>query len=402
MKRIAKKLVAAILGYQVRRLIKKNDLKIIGVVGSIGKTSTKLAIVSVLQSGFRVRFQDGNYNDIVTVPLIFFGEQTPSLFNPFAWLAIFSRNQKQLRGNYPYDVVVVELGSDQPGLIEEFKNYLNLEIGVITAITQEHMANFVDMDAVAKEELAISQMSSLILANADLAEAKYLKEIPELLTYAINKSADFSPKNLDIDTKLSEPELYSRLAAAAVAQKLGMQPDDIKRGLASIKPVPGRMQKLAGIKGSTIIDDSYNSSPAAVKLALDSLYKTKALQKIAVLGNMNELGEYSKAAHEEIGKYCEPKKLDLVLTIGPDANKYLAEAAEANGCKVQTFDSPYTIGDYLKSVVNKDAIILVKGSQNGVFAEEAIKSILANPQDTSKLVRQTPVWLSQKEKLFSK
>jgi len=399
---MAKKAVAAVLGHQVRRLVKKNNLKVVGVVGSIGKTSTKLAIATVLGAGYRVRSQEGNYNDIITVPLIFFGEQTPSLFNPFAWLAVFWRNQKQLRSSYPYDVAVIEMGSDEPGLISPFKNYLNLEIGVITAITPEHMANFADMDAVAKEELAISQMSSLILANTDLVDAKYLKEIPELLTYAINKSADYSPKNLDVDTKLSEPEVYSRLAAAAVAQKLGMQPADIKKGLASIKPVPGRMQKLAGINGSTIIDDSYNASPAAAKLALDYLYSLESPQKIAVLGNMNEMGDYSQAAHKEVGEHCDPKQLSLVVTIGADAEKYLAPAAEAKGCKVHSFNDPYTAGEYLKPILKKDAVVLVKGSQNGVFAEETIKFILADQKDTQKLVRQSDYWLRTKGKAFKR
>src|SRR6185437_12482971 len=120
------------------RLCKKNQLKTIGVVGSIGKTSTKLAIASVLKQKSRVQYQDGTYNDLVTVPLVFFGEELPRLFNPLAWLALFWRNQKALRRPYPYDVVVVELGSDGPRQIGQFQRYLRLEIGVITAITPEH------------------------------------------------------------------------------------------------------------------------------------------------------------------------------------------------------------------------------------------------------------------------
>ena len=400
MKKLASKAVAAVLGYQVRKLRKKNNFKIIAVVGSIGKTSTKLAIAQTLSSGFRVKSQEGNYNHLVTAPLVFFGEATPSLFNPLAWMAVFWRNQKKLRRPYQYDIVVLELGTDGPGQIAKFNNYLDLEIGVVSAISPEHMEYFKSLDEVAREELAIGQMSSLILANADLVDAKYLKDIPDVVTYAIKAAADYNPNNLDVDTKLSEPEIYSRLAAAAVAQKLGMQTADIKKGLASIKPVAGRMQKLAGINGSTIIDDSYNASPAAVKLALDSLYKTDAPQKIAVLGNMNELGDYSEKAHREIGEYCDPKQLSLVITIGPDANNFLAAAAEAKGCQVKQFDSPYEAGEYIKSLVKLGALILVKGSQNKVFAEEAIKSILANADDSSKLVRQSPDWLAKKQKMF--
>src|SRR5581483_702383 len=174
MKRLAKAVVAAVLGYQVRRLRRKNDFKIVAVAGSIGKTSTKLAIAQVLRAGFRVRYQQGNYNDPVTVPLIFFGEQEPSLYNPLAWLAVFWRNQKQLGKPYPYDVVVVELGSDKPGDIQKFAAYIEAEIGVVTGITPEHMQFFGTIDEVAKEELSITSFSSLVLINQDLCGEKYL------------------------------------------------------------------------------------------------------------------------------------------------------------------------------------------------------------------------------------
>lgn len=400
MKKLAKKIVAAILGYQIRALTKKNNVKVIGVVGSIGKTSTKLAIANVLKAGFKVQYQEGNYNDIVSVPLVFFGEGIPSLFNPFAWLAVFWRNQKQLRRPYPYDVVVVEMGSDEPGQISPFKNYLNLEIGVLTAITPEHMQNFADLDAVAKEELAISRFSSLVLANKDLCDLKYLSSIGQLLTYGTGSGVDFKPDQ-EMGAGKSKAEMYSALAASAVAQKLEMSADDIKKGLKNIQPVAGRMQRLAGINDSTIIDDSYNASPEAVKLALDALYSMDAQQKIAVLGNMNELGDYSKKAHQEIGALCDPRQLELVVTIGPDANKYLAPAASANGCKVHSFDSPYDAGDYLKPIIKKGAVILVKGSQNKVFAEEAIKSLLADPADAARLVRQSEDWMKVKTKAFN-
>jgi UDP-N-acetylmuramoyl-tripeptide--D-alanyl-D-alanine ligase len=395
MKKIAKKAVAAVLGYQVRKLVKKNKIKVIAVVGSIGKTSTKLAIANVLKAGFRVRYQEGNYNDLVSVPLIFFDEKIPSLFNPFAWLGVFWRNRKKLGDNYPYDIVIVELGSDGPGQILEFKKYLNLEIGVITAITPEHMQFFDNLDEVAKEELAVIDFSALVLANKDLCAAKYLSGIPQLLTYTAKQSAEFN-----ISSK-SRAELYSISAAVVVAAKLGMQPTDIKKGLANVKAIPGRMNELAGTNGSTIIDDSYNSSPAAVQLALDYLYGLSSPQKIAVLGSMNELGAYSKQAHEEVGRYCDPKQLALVVTIGKEANEYLAAAANDKGCKVQSFDSPYTAGEYLKPILKKDAAVLVKGSQNGVFAEETVKILLAKPSDSQKLVRQTDDWLKIKSKAFS-
>jgi UDP-N-acetylmuramoyl-tripeptide--D-alanyl-D-alanine ligase len=415
MKKLAKKLVAAVLGYQVKKLRQKNNFKIVGVVGSIGKTSTKLAIANVLKAGVRVQYQEGNYNDLVSVPLIFFGQELPSLFNPLAWIMVFWRNQKILKQPYPFDVVVVELGSDAPGQIREFKSYLNLEIGVLTSISPEHMAFFSTLDEVAKEELAIGEFSSLTLANSDLSDEKYYKNLPNFLTYSIHGKGNLNLKAQAgkitvfagqqqlleaLYENQSSVSLYNALAATAVAYKLGMTPDQIAKGLANIKPVPGRMQRLRGVEGSLIIDDSYNSSPDAAKLALDYLYSINAPQKIAVLGNMNELGGYSKQAHEEIGNHCDPKQLELVITIGPDANNFLAKAAEAKGCRVERFDSPYKAGDFIRPLVKQGAAILVKGSQNKVFAEEAIKPLLADQTDSEKLVRQTPQWLNVKREAF--
>jgi UDP-N-acetylmuramyl pentapeptide synthase len=128
----------------------------------------------------------------------------------------------------------------------------------------------------------------------------------------------------------------------------------------------------------------------------------KATQKIAILGNMNELGDYSKSSHIEVGAYCDPKQLDLVVTIGPDANQYLAPAAVEQGCLVKTFDDPYAAGEFVKTEVKAGAVLLAKGSQNNVYAEEAIRSLLANPNDANRLVRQSPAWQKVKRKNFKK
>jgi UDP-N-acetylmuramoyl-tripeptide--D-alanyl-D-alanine ligase len=160
------------------------------------------------------------------------------------------------------------------------------------------------------------------------------------------------------------------------------------------------MQRLKGIKDSLILDESYNASPDAVMAALDSLYQMQAPQKIALLGNMNELGDLSKQAHIDVGEYCEAKQLDLVVTLGPDANKYLAPAAEAKGCQVKIFTHPSKAGQFIRDQIKTGATILVKGSQNTVYAEEAIKELLADPGDAKLLVRQSKDWLLKKEASF--
>ncbi|HSD56404.1 MAG TPA: cyanophycin synthetase, partial [Candidatus Saccharimonadales bacterium] len=191
------------------------------------------------------------------------------------------------------------------------------------------------------------------------------------------------------------------LAAASAAHVLGLPDDDIRAGIANIAAFSGRMQILHGIKDSTIIDDTYNSSPVAVKAALDVLYAGEAPQRIAILGSMNELGSYSPEAHHEVGEHCDPSKLDLVITIGPDANEYLAPVAKARGCKVKTYASPFKAGTYIKKQLVEGAVVLAKGSQNKVFAEEALKPLLADKADEAKLVRQSDYWMSVKKKQFN-
>jgi UDP-N-acetylmuramoyl-tripeptide--D-alanyl-D-alanine ligase len=131
------------------------------------------------------------------------------------------------------------------------------------------------------------------------------------------------------------------------------------------------------------------------------LYAEKAPQRIAILGSMNQLGDYSPEAHKEVGAYCDSKKLDLVITIGHDAKKWLAPVARENGCEVRTFDSPYDAGKYASGKIKKGGIVLAKGSQDRVYAEEALKQLLAHPGDADKLVRQSATWMCRKRAQFS-
>jgi UDP-N-acetylmuramoyl-tripeptide--D-alanyl-D-alanine ligase len=422
MKKLAKKSVAAVLGWQVRRLRKKNVLKIVGVTGSIGKTSSKFAITAILKQQFKVQSQAGNYNDVVSVPLIFFGQKLPNIFNPLAWLITFWRNERIIRRPYPYEIVVVELGTDAPGQVEQFSRYIELDIGVLTAITPEHMEFFSDLAAVAEEELAITKFSRQLFVNTDLCDPKFLAGLETRpVTYGIKEPANVRIVDINFQEftasfaveaagreilkvtreSVTEPMLYSICAAVGVGHQMGMAPEAIIKGVDGIKPVNGRMQLLRGVNNSLIIDDTYNASPEAMRSALDTLYRIKAPQRIAILGNMNELGKYSESEHRQVGQYCDPKNLDMVITIGPDANKYLAAEARGRGCAVKEFTSPFQAGEYLKALVKPGALILAKGSQNSVFAEETVKILLANQADSDKLVRQTKDWLQKKQKAFA-
>ena len=348
-KKLGKALVATVLELQVRQLQKKNDFQVVAVVGSVGKTSTKLAIATVLKHSMRVQHQVGNYNDRVTVPLVFFGSPEPSIFNVAAWFKVFLANMRLLRQPYPYDVVVVELGTDGIGFMQEF-SYLKIDVAVVSAVTPEHMEYFGTLDAVAKEELTIFDFADKVLVNTDDTPAKYLKDRTyktySLATKTANYAATITENGLAGQTikvdlpagkelvvsnqNIGKPGAKTTLAAIAVATELQVRPTDIAKVVKQLTPFAGRMQILSGINSSTLIDDTYNATPVAAEAALDALYAAKTSQRIAILGSMNELGEYSREAHKEVGTYCDPQKLDMVVTIGADAERWLAPIRRAN------------------------------------------------------------------------
>ncbi|MEI9914318.1 MAG: UDP-N-acetylmuramoyl-tripeptide--D-alanyl-D-alanine ligase [Candidatus Saccharibacteria bacterium] len=419
-KRVGKAFICRILEHQVKRLRRRHEFKIVAVAGSVGKTSTKLAIAKTLAASQHVIYQDGNYNDRLTVPLVLFGHSEPGIFNVFAWIRIIFSNGRVIRGDYPYKYAVLELGTDAPGSMSKFA-YLKPEVVVLTAIAAEHMEYFKTLQGVADEELAVFNYAQQILVNVDDVSESYLKG-REYLTFSISDKSDFYAHNIKSEAlkgstfsahlpNNEDLRIQSRtmglqgikisLAAVAATHLLGISPYDIINGVAAVEPVAGRLRVLRGIKASTIIDDSYNASPTAVEAGLDILYSLKSDQRIAILGSMNELGDFSAEAHREVGSYCDPAKLSLVVTIGAEAEQNLAPAAIKAGCSVKSFQSPYDAGLFVVEQVDaKDTLILAEGSQNRIFTEEAVKLLLADKNDASKLVRQSGYWLGIKARQF--
>ncbi len=160
------------------------------------------------------------------------------------------------------------------------------------------------------------------------------------------------------------------------------------------------MQQLRGMRNSTIIDDTYNASPAAVKAALDFFYDKEAPYKIAVLGSINEFGEFSESAHKEVASYLDPKRINLLITVGVDAEKFIAASFKSRGGRAESYLNPFMAGDFLTKALKDNTLVLAKGSQNLIYTEEVIKKILADPTDASKLVRQSPEWMQKKQEQF--
>lgn len=403
------------------------EVKLIVVTGSVGKTSAKLAIATILSEKFRVRAHEGNHNTFLSAPLAILGVEYPkNIRNIFEWLAVFRAAKKRIKSPSDVDFIIQELGSDRIGQVPHFGTYLKPDIAVVTAISAEHMEYFKTIDTVAKEELSVSDYSKLTFINREDIDGKYAEYItsPDIQTYGTTVSAEYNflvedysaqdgysgtmsllelNESFKVNIKLiGEHTLRPIVVASAIGAKFGMTKDEIISGIKNVKAVPGRMNLLKGIKDSVIIDDTYNSSPLAAQSAIRELYKLDAASKVAVLGSMNELGVTSQVEHEELGKMCDPNQLVWVVTVGKDANNYLAPAAKTRGCQVRSFMSAIEAGGFVNSIIEPGMAILFKGSQGDIYLEEAVKVILHNSKDESQLVRQSEKWMKIKNKFFSK
>jgi UDP-N-acetylmuramoyl-tripeptide--D-alanyl-D-alanine ligase len=411
----------------VKTYLKRHpEVILVVVAGSVGKTSTKVAIATVLSERFRVRLHEGNYNDVLSAPLAILGVEYPkNIRNIGEWLTAFRAARERIKEPTDVDVIVQELGSDRIGQVPHFGKYLSPDIGVVTAVSSEHMEYFKTIDNIAAEELSAANFSKMALINKDDIDGIYSKHLknPNINTYGTSASAEYHFISMNYSEKegntglyyapelensmpatiklLGEHTLRPVIAAIAVGIKLGMDTTELTRGIAKIHPLQGRMNTLKGIKQSLIIDDTYNSSPLAAESSLRVLYQLLVPERIVVFGDMNELGKTSEAEHKALGHLCDPNQLAWVITVGPQSEKFLAPAAKANGCQVKSFQNALLAGAFVRSIISDGAAVLFKGSQGGIYLEEAVKAVLHSSKDESQLVRQSPEWMVEKNKFFS-
>lgn len=403
------------------------EIKLVVVAGSVGKTSTKMALATMLGQKYRVRLHEGNHNTHMSAPLAILGIPYPEHIKSIgAWREVFKAAQARILQPADVDVIIQEIGADHPGDIAHFGTYLQPDIAVITAVTPEHMEFFKSMEAVAREELTAANFSKFALINRDDIDGQYAAYLTNsnVHTYGTGDTAEYHFVKTSFSVEdghggylrapeygnqplaatvkvLGEHNIRPAVAAAAVGIKLGLNSEEVARGLDQIRPVPGRMYLHPGIKGSMVIDDTYNSSPVAAQSAIQTLYSIEAPQRIIVLGTMNELGDASAAEHQKIGHMLRPDLVDWVVTVGEDAEKYLATAARSQGCQVKSFANAIQAGGFVRGVIEEGALVLAKGSQDKGYIEETVKLLLQRPNQSEFLVRQSPAWLAHKEQYFT-
>lgn len=430
MKQSIKSIIVSILQWEAEKILKKYQPKIIAITGSVGKTSTKDAIFTAIADSFYVRKSEKSFNSQIGVPLTILGCQN-GWNNPFKWMINLIKGFILIvfRSQYP-EWLVLEVGADSPGGIKKISTWLRPNILVITRFgkTPVHIEFFESVDALIEEDGALIdslKRNGILILNSDDEDVRGFinKSSNAVLTYGTEGGSDIFASNYrvlyGIDKKgkfptgiqfkveyngesamvvlmgvLGAHHIYPSLAAIGVGVSQGLNIAQMCKNLRLHASPLGRMKIIKGIKNSIIIDDSYNSSPVALEGALKTLQMIEgAKRKIAVIGDMLELGEYSVSAHREAGAIAS-RSCHMLVVVGP-RSRGVAEGALQNGMKekdVLQFDSSKEAGAYLENLIKEKDIILVKGSQS-MRMEKVVEEIMANPEEKEKLlVRQEKEW----------
>lgn len=417
-----------------KKVIKKYRPDVVGITGSVGKTSAKEAVTAVLSSKFNVRSNHKNYNNEIGLPLTVIGfDQTPGR-SVLGWILVFIQALRLLftrDKNYP-ELLVLEMGADKPGDIQYLVDITPCKVGVLTFISHAHTEFFKTIKKIAQEKrIIISHLShdgfavlnfdnELVMQNATATKA-------EIVTYGFKEGADLRASDVNIINDeitgwpvglnfkvnfkgnivpvffpgvAAEHLIPSFLAGLAVGSIFGVNLVEGAAALRQLKPLPGHMRLIPGIKGTLIIDDTYNSSPDPTKSALQTLSQIQikpGAERYAVLGDMLELGTETENAHREVGFKTAELGVNFLITVG-EASKHTAAAAQEAGLdehKIASFADSVSAGKFLQEKLESGDVVLIKGSQS-TRMEKIVKEIMAEPlQARELLVRQGGEWANR-------
>lgn len=425
--------VVFVLQILARATLKVYKPKIIAVTGNIGKTSTKDAIFAAISETYSARKSYKSFNSEIGVPLTILGEDN-QWSNPLGWLVVFIRSALRLvvREDYP-TWLVLEIGADAPGDIEKITTWLKPDIAVLTQFgdVPVHIENFKnDRTLIIREKAflpkALKKDGVFVYCGDDVDASTIAENIqrtkvtfgfkPENTISVHNDTflytaGDGLKKNISgmqyelhaqdgkvvhIERKGYLGRVYAAAGAAAcaVAHILDVNLDVLDKALSEYTPESGRMRILEGIKGSVLLDDTYNAAPKAMKHALETLQAIDVRgKKIAILGDMLELGKHTEKVHKEIGKDASQAAHKLI-TVGMRA-RFIVEGALNDGMdenNIFQFEDSQKAGKFAESLIEEGDVVLIKGSQ-GMRMERAVEELLAYPEMKNELlVRQSDGW----------
>jgi UDP-N-acetylmuramoyl-tripeptide--D-alanyl-D-alanine ligase len=411
-------------------ILKRHKPKIIAITGSVGKTSTRAAVFAVLSSKYYVRENQKNYNNEIGIPLAIIGVESGGK-NILKWIWIVIKWFFILIfPKYP-EILVFELGVDRPDDMKYFMSFIHPIVGIITNISLSHIEFFKTVENIAREKRILVESlatDGYAVLNADdelvIEMSNHTKA--QVLTYGLDESAtvnasnpiynyeenkpagisfklNYDGKNIPIRLKnlLASHYVYAALAAVSVGTIFKINLVDIARALEPLRAPTGRLNLLEGIRRSYIIDDTYNASPISTLAALSVLGQLEAKRKIAVLGDMLELGEQTEIGHRDVGRKVFSTKIDIFIAVG-ERMQYAIEQLIALGfprANILHFNDPSSAAEKVSQIVREGDFVLVKGSQ-GMRMEKIVEKIIADPSQAKNILcRQNREW---KKKPFAR
>ena len=337
------------------------NIPVIAITGSVGKTSTKDLVYAVVSKKYKTLRPIGNLNNHIGLPL-----------------TILKLKDEE--------ALVTEMGMNHLKEISLLTSIAKPTIAIITNIGTAHIGNLGSRENILKAKLEITESleknSPLIINNDnDLLhkESNNLKDKYNLVTIGINNkstymatdikdnifSSDFKIANNNVTINVgSEAFIYNSLVAYATGKLLNIEEKDIIKALSEFKLTEHRLEKKISKSGINIIDDTYNANEDSMINALTLLSKIKNKRRVAILGDILELGEYSKKIHQNIGKFINNNTIDLLITIGPNS-LYIKEEALKNGFpkeKIYSYNNCEEAINEINNIIKKDDIVLLKGS----------------------------------------
>ncbi len=353
------------------------NIPVIGVTGSVGKTSTKDIISSVMSKKYNTLKTIGNYNNHIGVPL-----------------TILSLKDET--------AAVIEMGMNHQGEISVLTQISRPTMSVITNIGTSHIGELGSRENILKAKLEIlegmEEDAPIIINNDnDMLHQWYLdnKDHKNIITYGIENKSDVMAENIsaksdgskftvEVDGKTYNVEINiggkhfitNSLCAICVGRQNNIEMEKIIEGIKEFKLTSRRMETKQGINSSTLINDSYNASYDSMKAGIEYLSSIKGGRKIAVLGDMFELGKFEKELHEKVGEEIYKNKIDILVTVGK-ASKYISARAKSLGMEEQnifTYDTQEEAIETLKNIIKENDYILIKAS-NRMHFDEIVKKL---------------------------
>ncbi len=404
MKSILKKIIVEILIFEARLVLKKYKPFIIAVTGSVGKTSTKDAIYTVLSSKFKVRKSEKSFNSEFGVPLTILGRPS-GWHSPRIWLGNIFHGLDLILFGYDYPkYLVLEVGADHPGDIRNITKWVHPDISIITKVSKVpvHVEFFKSPVEVAVEKAYLAKGltpgGTLILSKElditapqagktlyfDSENIKSVEVAYDGRPIGMNIVLNIDGEEKTITTKgvIGDHHVYPLVIAIMTGKAVGMTLDEAIVALGRHKAPTGRMNVLMGKNDMTLIDDTYNSSPDALHSALTTLKGVTGPRRVAILGDMLELGKYAVEEHAKAGQYARTCA-DLVISVGLRARGMHAH---------HHFNTSIEGAEKIPALLKAGDVVLIKGSQ-GIRMERIAKALLDPSLNSANvLVRQEKEW----------